>query len=97
MASKWLVKIWFRFGNLGHILKCSCYEFMSRKEEFRAFVESKQGDLDRLGVEYIGLFGSTVHGEDHFRCEIDLMTPESLSRHFGPRILSETEYVEIAS
>ncbi len=35
--------------------------------------------------------------EDHFNCEVDLMTPESLSRHFGPRILAETEYVAIAS
>jgi len=101
---------------------------MSRKEDFFAFIESNRADLDRLGVESIGLFGSTVRTEecpdsdldvlvkfqpglktldsflklseileDHFRCEIDLMTPESLSRHFGPRILSETEYVEIAS
>jgi predicted nucleotidyltransferase len=35
--------------------------------------------------------------EDHFKCEVDLMTPESLSRHFGPRIIAETEYVAIAS
>lgn len=79
-------------------------------------------------MESIGLFGSTVRGEDHsdsdldvlvkfqpgrktldsflelseilgtqFGCEVDLMTPESLSRHFGPRILAEAEYVEIAS
>jgi hypothetical protein len=101
---------------------------MSRKDDFHAFIESKRADLDRLGVESIGLFGSTVRGEDrpgsdldvlvifqtgrktldhflelseileeHFECEVDLMTPESLSRHFGPRILAETEYVAIAS
>lgn len=35
--------------------------------------------------------------ENHLNCEVDLMTPESLSRHFGPRILAETEYVAIAS
>lgn len=101
---------------------------MSRKEEFRAFVESRRTELDRLGVESIGLFGSTVRGDDRpesdldvlvkfrpgqktldgfmelsellekqFECEVDLMTPESLSRHFGPRILAETEYVAIAS
>ena len=101
---------------------------MNRKDEFHAFIESKQADLDRLGVESVGLFGSAVRGEErldsdldvlvnfrpgrktldsfldlseilekHFGCEVDLMTPESLSRHFGPRILSETEYVAIAS
>ena len=101
---------------------------MNRKDEFYAFIESKRADLDRLGVESIGLFGSAVRGEErldsdldvlvnfrpgrktldsfldlseilekHFGCEVDLMTPESLSRHFGPRILSETEYVAIAS
>jgi predicted nucleotidyltransferase len=101
---------------------------MSRKDEFHAFIESKRADLDRLGVESIGLFGSTVRKEDrpesdldvlvkfqsgqktldgflelsellenHFACKVDLMTPESLSRHFGPRILAETEYVAIAS
>jgi len=101
---------------------------MSRKEEFHAFIESKRADLDQLGVESIGLFGSTVRGEERldsdldvlvnfrpgrktldaflelsellekqFGCEVDLMTPESLSRHFGPRILAETEYVAIAS
>ena len=101
---------------------------MIRKEEFHAFIESKRADLDQLGVESIGLFGSTVRGEERldsdldvlvkfqpgrktldsflelsellerqFGCEVDLMTPESLSRHFGPRILSETEYVAIAS
>lgn len=101
---------------------------MSRKDEFHAFIESKRADLDRLGVDSFGLFGSTVRKEDrpesdldvlvkfqsgqktldgflelsellenHFGCEVDLMTPESLSRHFGPRILAETEYVAIAS
>ena len=35
--------------------------------------------------------------EKQFGCKVDLMTPESLGRHFGPRILSETEYVAIAS
>ena len=35
--------------------------------------------------------------EDPYNCEVDLMTPESLSRHFGPHILAETEYVAIAS
>jgi predicted nucleotidyltransferase len=101
---------------------------MGRKEKFFAFIESKRAELDRLGLESIGLFGSTVRGEerpesdldvlvkfqsgrktldnflqiseileDFFGCEVDLMTPESLSRHFGPRILSEAEYVEIAS
>ena len=101
---------------------------MSRKEEFHAFIQSRRADLDQLGVESIGLFGSTVRGDDrvksdldvlvkfqsgqktldafmalsdllenHFKCEVDLMTPESLSRHFGPHILAETEYVAIAS
>ena len=101
---------------------------MSRKDEFHAFIKSKRADLERLGVESIGLFGSTVRGEDlpesdldvlvnfrpgrktldsflelsgllekQFGCEVDLMTPEFLSRHFGPRILAETEYVAIAS
>jgi predicted nucleotidyltransferase len=101
---------------------------MSRKEEFNAFIQSRRTELERLGVDSIGLFGSTVRGEDclesdldvlvkfqtgqktldsflelsellekHFGCEVDLMTPESLSRHFGPRILAETEYVAIAS
>jgi predicted nucleotidyltransferase len=105
-----------------------CYNLMSRKESFYAFIKSRQPVLEYLGVESIGLFGSTVRGEDcpgsdldvlvkfrpgrktldgflelseileeHFGCEVDLMTPESLSRHFGPRILAETEYVEIAS
>jgi len=101
---------------------------VSRKKEFFAFIESKRADLDRLGVESIGLFGSTLREEerpdsdldvlvkfqagrktldnflqisemleDFFECEVDLMTPESLSRHFGPRIRSEAEYVKIAS
>jgi hypothetical protein len=101
---------------------------VKRKEQFIRIIQTNREKLVGLGVESIGLFGSTVRGEDRadsdldvlvtfasgkktldsflgvsdlleqaFDCPVDLMTPESLSRHFGPRILKETEHVALAS
>ena len=104
------------------------FQVVKRKEEFFKVVETQRSELLRLGVESIGLFGSSVRGEERaesdldvlvkfapgrksldsflevvdllessFDCKVDVMTPESLSRHFGPQIMKEAEFVAIAS
>jgi len=35
--------------------------------------------------------------EDLFGAKIDLLTTDSLSRHIGPEILKEVEYIEVAA
>lgn len=35
--------------------------------------------------------------EDLFRRRVEIVTPESLSRHIGPHILKEIEYVPVAA
>ncbi len=70
----------------------------SNKEQVFSILRDNGPFLRDLGVKRCGLFGSFARGEQDAGSDVDiLVTPESLSRHTGPRILREVEYEQVAA
>jgi len=79
---------------------------VSRLGIFGSFARGKPGeesDVDVL-VEFLPgrkTFDAFIHLafflEDLFGRPVELVTPESLSPYIGPKILSETEYVDLSA
>lgn len=66
---------------------------------FRTGKATQESDIDMLIVfepekkTFNNFMGLCFFLEDLFQRKVDVVTPESLSPHFGERILQEVEYV----